>query len=67
MVTLTVSGPDPGLDSRTFSDQDREVWVGLLQSDVVLLHKVSVKTKAVELSTMLTADLHAISSTLLKG
>lgn len=40
---LTVSGPDSGLDPRTLSDQDREVRVGLLQTHIVLLHKVSAE------------------------
>lgn len=42
---LTISGPESGLDSRTLSDEDGEVWVGLLQSHIVLFHKVSVNTQ----------------------
>lgn len=38
---LTVSGPEPSLDSRTLPDQDGEFRVGPLQGHVVLLHKLS--------------------------
>lgn len=36
----TVSGPDSSLNSGTFSDEDRKLWVGLFQTHIVMLHKV---------------------------
>lgn len=43
LVPLTVASPQTGLDPRTFSDQNGEVWVGFLQIHIVLLHEVSAR------------------------
>lgn len=58
---LTVSGPEPGLDSRTLPDQDGEFRVGPLQGHVVLLHKLS-ETQGGAGEGQLTCDLTAGAS-----